>query len=102
MTSIEIGIVVSLCMLVMVIIGMRVAFAAALSGLVGLVWIFWAKKGFDPEAFWWALGVATKTAGQVPHSKISAQALSLIPTFILIGYLAYHAGLTCMVSKVTN
>ena len=94
MTSIEIGIVVSLCMLVMVIIGMRVAFAAALSGLVGLVWIFWAKKGFDPEAFWWALGVATKTAGQVPHSKISAQALSLIPTFILIGYLAYHAGLT--------
>ena len=94
MTSIEIGIVVSLCMLVMVIIGMRVAFAAALSGLVGLVWIFWAKKGFDPEAFWWALGVATKTAGQVPHSKISAQALSLIPTFILIGYLAYHSGLT--------
>ncbi len=59
MTSIEIGIVVSLCMLVMVIIGMRVAFAAALSGLVGLVWIFWAKKGFDPEAFWWGLGVVT-------------------------------------------
>jgi tripartite ATP-independent transporter DctM subunit len=35
-----------------------------------------------------------KTAGQVPHSKISSQALSLIPTFILIGYLAYYAGLT--------
>ena len=86
MTSIEIGIVVSLCMLVMVVIGMRVAFAAALAGLVGLVWIFWAKKGFDPSAFWWALGVATKTAGQVPHSKISAQALSLIPTFIPVSY----------------
>jgi C4-dicarboxylate transporter DctM subunit len=33
-----------------------------------------------------------KIAGQVPHSKVSAQALSLIPTFILIGYLAYYAG----------
>jgi len=37
---------------------------------------------------------STATAGQVPHSKVSSQALSLIPTFILIGYLAYHAGLT--------
>ena len=44
MTSIEIGVVVSLCMLVMVIIGMRVAFAAALAGLIGLVWIFGLKK----------------------------------------------------------
>ncbi|MDA9074710.1 TRAP transporter large permease, partial [Amylibacter sp.] len=42
----------------------------------------------------WALTVAAKTAGQVPHSKVSSQALSLIPTFILIGYLAYYAGLT--------
>jgi len=44
--------------------------------------------------FIWPLTVAVKTAGQVPHSKISSQALSLIPTFILIGYLAYYAGLT--------
>jgi len=41
-----------------------------------------------------ALTVSVKIAGQVPHSKISSQALSLIPTFILIGYLAYYAGLT--------
>ena len=38
--------------------------------------------------------MAVKTAGQVPHSKITSQALSLIPTFILIGYLAYYAELT--------
>lgn len=94
MEPIDIGLIVSAGMLVMVIIGMRVAFAAALAGLVGLVWIFWAKKGYDPEAFTWALTVAVKTAGQVPHSKITSQALSLIPTFILIGYLAYYAGLT--------
>ncbi len=94
MDSIEIGLVVVGIMLFMVLIGMRVAFAAALAGMLGLIWIFWAKKGYDPTEFIWALTVAVKTAGQVPHSKIASQALSLIPTFILIGYLAYYAGLT--------
>lgn len=94
MTSIEIGLWVTGGLLVMVVLGMRVAFAAAFSGLVGLIWIFWSKKGYDPEEFGWALTVAVKTAGQVPHGKVSSQALSLIPTFILIGYLAYYAGLT--------
>ena len=94
MEPIDIGLWVTGGLLVMVVLGMRVAFAAGLAGLVGLIWIFWAKKGMDPSEFGWALGVATKTAGQVPHSKVSAQVLSLIPTFILIGYLAYYAGLT--------
>lgn len=94
MDSIEIGIAVSTGLLVMVVIGVRVAFAAAIAGVVGLVWIFWAKKGYDGGQFLWALSVAVKTAGQIPHAKVSSQALSLIPTFILIGYLAYYAGLT--------
>ena len=94
MEPIQIGLIVSGLLLVLVILGMRVAFAAGLTGLVGLIWIFWSRRGYDPEDFMWALGVAVQTAGQVPHSKISSQALSLIPTFILIGYLAYHAGLT--------
>ena len=94
MEPIDIGLIVSGGMLVLVLLGMRVAFAAAMAGVVGLIWIFWAKKGYDPEQFMWALTVATKTAGQVPHSKVASQALSLIPTFILIGYLAYYAGLT--------
>lgn len=94
MEPIEIGLVVSGLMLVMVVLGMRVAFAAGLSGLIGLVWIFWSKKGYASDEFMWAFTVAVKTAGQVPHSKVSSIALSLIPTFILIGYLAYHAGLT--------
>ena len=94
MEPIEIGLWVTGAMLVVVVLGMRVAFAAAMAGMVGLVWIFWAKKGMAPDQFMWALQVAAKTAGQVPHSKVSSQALSLIPTFIMIGYLAYHAGLT--------
>ncbi|MDV7143914.1 TRAP transporter large permease [Tropicimonas sp. TH_r6] len=94
MEPIDIGLVVTGLLLVLVLIGTRVAFAAAIAGVTGLVWIFWAKKGYDPEQFMWALTVAAKTAGQVPHSKVTSQALSLIPTFILIGYLAYYAGLT--------
>ena len=94
MDTIDIGLAVTGGLLVLVVLGMRVAFAAGLAGLVGLIWIFWSKKGYAPDDFGWALTVAVKTAGQVPHSKVSSQALSLIPTFILIGYLAYYAGLT--------
>jgi tripartite ATP-independent transporter DctM subunit len=94
MEQIEIGLWVTAGMLVLVVAGMRVAFSAALAGVVGLVLIFWAKKDFDPEKFGWALTVAVKQAGQVPHSKVASHELSLIPTFILIGYLAYYAGLT--------
>jgi len=94
MEPIDIGLIVTGVLLVLVVIGTRVAFAAAFAGMLGLIWIFWAKKGYDGDQFIWALTVAVKTAGQVPHSKITSQALSLIPTFILIGYLAYYAGLT--------
>jgi len=94
MEPIDIGLVVTGVMLALVVLGMRVAFAAALAGVIGLIWIFWSKKGYAGDEFVWALTVAVKTAGQVPHSKVSSQALSLIPTFILIGYLAYYAGLT--------
>ncbi len=94
MDTIDIGLWVTAGLLVLVVTGMRVAFAAGLAGLIGLVWIFWAKFGYDPDRFGKALTVAVKTAGQVPHSKVAAHTLSLIPTFILIGYLAYYAGLT--------
>jgi len=94
MDPIDIGLWVTGGLLAMVLLGMRVAFAAGMAGLVGLVWIFWAKFGYAPDKFTKALTVSVKIAGQVPHSKVSSQALSLIPTFILIGYLAYYAGLT--------
>ena len=100
MDTIDIGLAVTGGLLVLVVLGMRVAFAAGLAGLVGLIWIFWSKKGYAPDDFGWALTVAAKTAGQVPHSKVSSQALSLIPTFILIGYLAYYAGLTHAIQRL--
>lgn len=94
MEPIEIGLWVSGGLLVLVLLGMRVAFAAGLAGFVGLVWLRWNGFDYDPDRFWTALEVSVRIAGLTPHSKVSAQVLSLIPVFILIGYLAYHAQLT--------
>ena len=87
--KLDIGIYVTIFMLFMVLIGVRVAFAAAITGFLGLLWIFSIKFGFDK-----GLEVAIKMAGTIPHSKVSTLTLSLIPSFILIGFLAYHTGLT--------
>ncbi|AEI94139.1 MULTISPECIES: TRAP transporter large permease [Roseobacter] len=94
MEPIDIGLWVSGGLLVFVILGMRVAFAAGLAGFVGLVWLRWNGFDYDPERFWKAVEISVKIAGLTPHSKVSAQVLSLIPVFIMIGYLAYHAKLT--------
>jgi len=89
MAPIDMGLWVTGLMLFSVIIGMRVAYAAATAGFFGLVWYFSAKFGFAK-----GFEVAVKMAGTIPHSKVSTSALSLIPVFILIGFLAYYAGLT--------
>lgn len=68
-------------LLLLVVIGMRVVFAAALVGLLGLV-----------ELLGW--GPAAGIVGTVPHSKSSTYALSVLPMFIFIGFVAFHAGMT--------
>jgi len=94
---IHITIIVTCGMFFFVILGVRVAFAAAIAGFVGLLWIFTQKLGFEKGFM-----VAVKMAGTIPHSKVSTLALSLIPTFILIGFLAYHAGLTAALFRAAK
>ena len=94
MENITIGLWVSGGMLLLVVLGMRVAFAAGLAGFIGLVWLRWNGFDYDPNRFLKALQISGKVAGLTPHSKVSAHVLSLIPVFILIGYLAYYAKLT--------
>ena len=65
----------------LVALGVRVYVAAALTGFLGLVLL----KGW---------GVAAAIAGTIPHSKTVTYPLSVLPLFILIGFLAFHAGLT--------
>jgi len=81
MDTLTIGILGSAGMLVLVLVGVRVYAAAALTGLLGCV----AILGWDAGA-----GIV----GTIPHSKAVNYALSVLPMFILIGFVAYHAGLT--------
>ncbi len=81
MTEFQIGILWTSGLLVMVFLGVRVFAAAAIVGLLGTVHII----GWDAGA-----GIV----GTVPHSKSVNYALSVLPMFILIGFIAYHAGLT--------
>ncbi|MEM7069875.1 MAG: TRAP transporter large permease [Pseudomonadota bacterium] len=91
MTPVEVSIILAGVLIFLVIIGMRVAFATALIGIIGLFIIFAFDKGQGIERGFFT---TMKIVGQIPHSKTAANVLGLIPTFILIGYLAYYAGLT--------
>ena len=64
MSAFDIGIIVSIILVAMVIMGVRVAFAAAFAGFLGLFWIFAQKMGFER-----GLNVAMKIAGMVPILK---------------------------------
>ncbi|MHA3914778.1 TRAP transporter large permease [Halovulum sp. GXIMD14793] len=90
MTTFETSIALSGVLIVLVLIGVRVAFATALIGFVGL-FLFYLDKGMTADK---AFLVTLRLIGQVPHSKTASHVLGLIPVFILIGYLAYYAGLT--------
>jgi len=81
MEPLTIGIVGSLALIGLVVLGVRVAFAAALVGIVGLVYM----RG-------WPAGIGI--SGLIPHAETTHYTLSVLPMFILIGYLAFYAGIT--------
>ncbi len=67
--------------IILVFIGVRVGFAAGFVGVVGLI----VLRGWNAGG-----GMAGLTA----HAEASHYSLSVLPMFILIGFLAYYAGLT--------
>ena len=68
-------------MLVLCFVGVRFAFAAAITGTAGLAMLIG-----------WDAGI--RTAGIAPYTAGANYTLSVLPMFILIGYLAYYAGIT--------
>lgn len=76
-----IGLIGVIALLVLVFAGVRVYVAASLVGLLGTVAII----GWDAGA-----GII----GTVPHSKSIQYTFSVLPLFIIIGYLAFYAGIT--------
>ena len=81
MDDITIGFIGTAVLIVLVLAGVRVVYATATVGLLGVV----AMIGWDAGA---------TNIGMIPHAKGSVYALSVLPMFILIGFLAYHAGMT--------
>ena len=81
MDELAIGLIGTGALLALVFAGVRVYVVAALIGVMGTVVIIG-----------WHAGASI--GGTVPHSKSVNYALSVLPMFILIGFIAYHAGLT--------
>ena len=81
MDEFQIGLIGSGVLIFLVLIGVRVVYACALVGLLGLVSIVG-----------WTGGAGN--AGMIPYAKGTLYPLSVLPIFILIGFLAYHAGMT--------
>ena len=79
--NLTLGLIGCIALLVLVVVGVRVYLAAALVGLIGCIAII----GWGPGA---------GLVGTIPHSKSVNYTLSVLPMFILIGYLAYYAGMT--------
>ena len=65
----------------LVVLGVRVAYAAAAVGVIGLI----LTRG-------WTTGIGI--SGVIPHAESVHYTLSVLPMFILIGYLAFYAGVT--------
>ena len=79
MDEVTIGFIGTGFLVVLVVAGVRVVYATATVGLLGVV----AMIGWDAGA---------TNIGMIPHAKGSLYALSVLPMFILIGFLAFHAG----------
>jgi tripartite ATP-independent transporter DctM subunit len=81
MDPIAIGIAGILGLTLLLVSGMRIAYATALCGLVGL----WVLRGYEPAA---------GLAGLMPYAESSHYALLVLPLFVLMGFLAHYAGIT--------
>ena len=85
---ITVGLIGLGCLAVLVVIGMQVAYAGALVGLLGIVVTIGARRVRDMGDFWdilekgWEPGL--KNAGTIPFSELAHYSLSVLPMFILI------------------
>jgi tripartite ATP-independent transporter DctM subunit len=81
MESADIGLLITGLLFILLLFGMRIAFATAFCGILGL----WVLRGYKPAAAF---------AGFIPHAETSHYTLLVLPLFILMGFLAHHAGIT--------
>jgi tripartite ATP-independent transporter DctM subunit len=77
----QLGVVGCGLLILLCVLGVRIAFAAAIVGTLGLV-----------TMLGWSRGISA--IGTIPHQTTANYTLSVLPMFILIGYLAYYARIT--------
>lgn len=78
--SIVIGIIGVVVLLILMICGMHIAFALGLAGLAGII-VF---RGWE---------VGLNSAGYSPFTWLNNYQLAVLPLFMLMGYLAFYAGI---------
>jgi tripartite ATP-independent transporter DctM subunit len=81
MEPITLGIISLGVLTLLLLTGMRIAFATAICGFVGL----WILRGYDAAAMLSATTV---------YGHLTSYNLLVLPLFILMGYFAYYAGIT--------
>ena len=81
MDPVDLGLLALLFLLAALMSGMRIAFATAFCGFVGL----WILRGYTPAA---------TLASMIPHGHLAVYPLLVLPLFIMMGYFAYYAGIT--------
>jgi tripartite ATP-independent transporter DctM subunit len=81
MDPISLGVWSTLVLTLLLISGVRIAFATALCGFAGL----WIMRGYDPAA--------TLSASTI-LGHITNYNLLVLPLFIMMGFFAYYAGIT--------
>jgi len=81
MEPLTIGLITAGVFVILLVLGLQVAFAGALAGFLGI----WVLKDWN---------VATEAVGFLTYAVTTKYGLSVIPLFILMGYFAYYAGLT--------
>ncbi len=81
MEPIELGVLSLLVLTLLLMTGMRIAFATAICGFAGL----WMLRGYDAAAMLSATSI---------YGHITNYNLLVLPLFILMGYFAFYAGIT--------
>ena len=81
MDPIALGLLSLVALTIMLFTGMRIAFATALCGFIGL----WALRGYVPAA---------SLASTIPHGHLVSYSLLVLPLFIMMGFFAFFAGIT--------
>ena len=83
------GAISSLVLILLVVAGVHIAFATALTGFIGIAML----KGWS---------VAANIAGIIPHSTASNCLFSVLPMFILIGFFARANGMVTCAYRVVR